>query len=254
MLEITDLTKRFKNKVAVDDVSFRVRPGEVLGYLGPNGAGKSTTVKMLTGLLPPTNGNIYYQGQNIQSCLVEYKKVLGYVPEEPQLYPYLTGWEYLLLVGRLRGMAEEPMKNRINDLLALFKIHPARHMPLSAYSKGMKQKVLIIAALFHDPQIIILDEPLSGLDVTTSLIIRYLVDELSALGKIIFYSSHVLEIVEKLCSRVVILHQGKIVANDSVASLRQMMQLPSLEEIFTQLAVREDPQQTARDIAAAVLV
>jgi ABC-2 type transport system ATP-binding protein len=141
----------------------------------------------------------------------------------------------------------------MNDLLALFKIHPARYMPLSSYSKGMKQKVLIIAALFHDPEIIIFDEPLSGLDVPTALVIRHLVDLLAALGKIIFYSSHVLEIVEKLCSRVVILHQGKIVANDSVATLQHLMQLPSLEEIFTQLAVREDPQKTARDIAAAVL-
>jgi ABC-2 type transport system ATP-binding protein len=253
MLEITNLTKRFRNKVAVDDVSFFVRPGEVLGYLGPNGAGKSTTVKMLTGLLPPTNGNIHFQGNNIQSCLWDYKKILGYVPEEPQLYPYLTGWEYLQLVGRLRGVPEGQLKNRMNDLLSLFKIHPARYMPLSAYSKGMKQKVLIIAALLHDPEIIVFDEPLSGLDVTTALIIRHLVDLLAALGKIIFYSSHVLEIVEKLCSRVVILHQGKIVANDSVATLRQLMQLPSLEEIFTQLAVKEDTQKTAQDIVAAVL-
>ncbi len=253
MLEITNLTKKFRSKVAVENVSFQVRPGEVLGYLGPNGAGKSTTVKMLTGLLPPSSGQIYFQGRNIQSCLSDYKRILGYVPEEPQLYPYLTGWEYLQLVGRLRGMAEQPLRNRMNDLLTLFKIHPARYMPLSSYSKGMKQKVLIIAALFHDPEIIIFDEPLSGLDVTTSLVLRHLVDELSALGKIIFYSSHVLEVVEKLCSRVVILHQGKIVANDSVAALRQMMQLPSLEEIFTQLAMREDPQKTARDIAAAVL-
>lgn len=253
MLEITNLTKKFRSKVAVEDVSFLLRPGEVLGYLGPNGAGKSTTVKMLAGLLPPSSGQIYFQGRNIQSCLSDYKRILGYVPEEPQLYPYLTGWEYLQLVGRLRGIAEQPLQNRINDLLALFKIHPARYMPLSSYSKGMKQKVLIIAALFHDPEIIIFDELLSGLDVTTALVLRHLVDELSALGKIIFYSSHVLEVVEKLCSRVVILHQGKIVANDSVSNLRHILQLPSLEEIFTQLAVKEDPQETARDIAAVVL-
>jgi ABC-2 type transport system ATP-binding protein len=141
----------------------------------------------------------------------------------------------------------------MNDLLALFKIHPARHMALSSYSKGMRQKILIIAALLHNPEVLIFDEPLSGLDVTTALIFRHLVEELSLSGKLILYSSHVLEVVEKLCSRVMILHQGKVVANDSVVQPRQLMQLPSLEEIFTQLAVREDPLETARDIAAAVM-
>ena len=141
----------------------------------------------------------------------------------------------------------------MNDLLALFIIHPARHMALSSYSKGMRQKILIIAALLHNPEVLIFDEPLSGLDVTTALIFRHLVEELSLSGKLILYSSHVLEVVEKLCSRVMILHQGKVVANDSVVQPRQLMQLPSLEEIFTQLAVREDPLETARDIAAAVM-
>jgi ABC-2 type transport system ATP-binding protein len=253
MLEVTSLTKRFRNKTVVDAVSFTLRPGEVLGYLGPNGAGKSTTVKMLTGLLPPTSGHICYRGRDIHSALLEFKEILGYVPEEPLLYPYLTGWEYLQLVGHLRGLSEPALEKKTNDLLALFKIHPARHMALSSYSKGMRQKILIIAALLHNPEILLFDEPLSGLDVTTALVFRHLVEELSLSGKLILYSSHVLEVVEKLCSRVMILHQGKVVAHDSVAQLRQLMQLPSLEEIFTQLAVREDPQDTAREIAAAVL-
>jgi ABC-2 type transport system ATP-binding protein len=252
MLEITGLTKRFKIRTVVDAVSFKLHPGEVLGYLGPNGAGKSTTVKMLTGLLPPTSGHIFFQGRNIQTCLSDYKKVLGYVPEEPQLYPYLSGWEYLQLVGRLRGIQENRLKDRMNDLLTLFKIHPARYMSLSSYSKGMKQKVLIIAALMHDPEILIFDEPLSGLDVTSALVFRHLVNELRMLGKVILYSSHVLEVVEKLCSRVMILHQGKVVANDSVSNLRHLMHLPSLEEIFTQLAVHEDPLETARQMAAVI--
>jgi len=252
MLSVTNLTKRYKNKTIVQDVNFTLRPGEVMGYLGPNGAGKSTTVKMLIGVLPPTSGQICYQGRPIQANLSDYKKNLGYVPEEPHLYSYLSGWEYLQLVGRLRNLPEDLLKWRMDELLTFLKIHPARFMPISSYSKGMKQKLLIIAALLHDPDIIIFDEPLSGLDVTTALVFRHLVDELRLLGKIILYSSHVLDVVEKLCSRVVILHQGKVVANDSVANLRNLMRLPSLEEIFTQLAVSEDPVETARQMASII--
>ena len=166
MLEIQELSKAFGRTYAVDRVSFVIRPGEILGYLGPNGSGKSTTVKMLTCLLEPTSGHIFYEGRDIRQDPVAYKRLLGYVPEEPHLYPYLTGREYLQLVGRLRGLEERRVTERADGLLRLFGLGPSRHSTMSSYSKGMRQKVLISAALLHDPKILIFDEPLSGLDVT----------------------------------------------------------------------------------------
>jgi len=248
MLEVKGLTKRYGRAPAVSDVTFSIKPYQVLGYLGPNGSGKSTTVKMLTGLLEPTFGNIFFDGQDIRDHLIEYKRRLGYVPEEPHIYPYLTGREYLELVGRLRSMPAKPLERKIDDLLQLFSLYPHRHSPISSYSKGMKQKVLISAALLHNPDILIFDEPLSGLDVTSALVFRNLIQGLARTGKIMLYSSHVLEVVEKVCSSVIILHKGRIVADDSVERLRDLMNLPSLEDVFAQLVLEEDTQKIANDI------
>jgi len=248
MLEVRHLTKRFSRIAAVDDVSFVVRPYEVLGYLGPNGSGKTTTVSMLTGLLDPTEGEILFDGHRITDDLIAFKQRLGYVPEIPYLYPYLSGLEYLQLAGRLRAMPDRLMKEKINSLLELFSLHQARHSQISSYSKGMKQKVLISAALLHNPDILIFDEPLSGLDVTSALIFKHLVKALAAQGKTILYSSHVLEVVEKVCTHVMILRKGRVVAHDSVAGLRTLANLPNLEDIFAQLVVQEDTEETARNI------
>jgi ABC-2 type transport system ATP-binding protein len=248
MLEVRNLTKLYVRRPAVDDVSFTIRPGEILGYLGPNGSGKSTTVKMLTGLLEPSRGTILYQGRNIRQDLIGYKKSLGYVPEEPNLYPYLTGREYLQLVGRLRCLPAAPLETRIDQLLNLLSLHEHRYSPISSYSKGMKQKILISAALLHNPDVLVFDEPFSGLDVTTGLIFKNLIKALAREGKAILYSSHVLEVVEKVCTRVVILRKGCVVANDSVARLRDLMALPSLEGIFSQLVMQEDTEKIAEDI------
>jgi ABC-2 type transport system ATP-binding protein len=248
VLEVTGLTKRYNTITAVDNVSFRIDPGEVYGYLGPNGSGKTTTVKMLTGLLEPTAGGIFLHGKDIRSDLIGYRKRLGYVPEEPHLYPYLSGREYLELVGRLRSIPERLLGAKVESLLELFSLSRHRHSPISSYSKGMKQKVLICAALLHNPDILIFDEPLSGLDVTSVLVFRDVVKALAAEGKIILYSSHVLEVVEKLCSRVMILHRGRGVANDAVERLRDLMKLPSLEQIFRELVVEEDTEKVAKNI------
>jgi ABC-2 type transport system ATP-binding protein len=248
VLEVTELTKRYNTLTAVDSVSFRIDPGEVYGYLGPNGSGKTTTVKMLTGLLEPTAGGIFLHGKDIRSDLIGYRKRLGYVPEEPHLYPYLSGREYLELVGRLRSIPEQLVGAKVDSLLELFSLSRYRHSPISSYSKGMKQKVLICAALLHNPDILIFDEPLSGLDVTSVLVFRDVVKALAAEGKIILYSSHVLEVVEKLCSRVMILHRGRGVANDAVERLRDLMKLPSLERIFRELVVEEDTEKVAKNI------
>jgi ABC-2 type transport system ATP-binding protein len=248
MLEVRELTKCYTRVPAVDSVSFTIQPGEILGYLGPNGSGKSTTVKMLTGLLRPTRGHILFDGRDITDQPIAYRKRLGYVPEEPNLYPYMSGREYLQLVGRLRSIPEKLLDRKVDDLLRLFSLWLYRHAPIASYSKGMRQKILISAALLHNPDVLIFDEPLSGLDVASMLIFRNIMQALAREGKIILYSSHVLEIVEKLCSRVLILYKGRAVANDDVNKLRHLMELPSLEEIFRQLALHEDTERIASDI------
>jgi ABC-2 type transport system ATP-binding protein len=252
MLQVRALTKRYSGTLAVDNVSFLAQPGEVLGYLGPNGSGKSTTVKMITGLLDPTAGEILYRGRRIHDNLIEFKRILGYVPEEPYLYPHLTGAEYLELAGELRDLPAATLPGKIGELLELFSLDGERYVPISSYSKGMRQKILICAALLHDPELIILDEPFSGLDVHAALVLRSLIRMLAASGKTVLFSSHVLEVVEKVCHRVVILHQGRVVANDSVDRLRNLMALPTLEDIFAQLVTQTDPDATARQIAQVV--
>ncbi len=252
MLEIKGLTKYYRNVAVVDDVSFNVRPGEVTGYLGPNGSGKSTTVKMIVTLLQPSRGHVLLEGRDIRDHLPAFKQRLGYVPEEPVLYSYMTGLEYLQLMGRLRRLPESLVERKANELLELFSLHSYRHAPISTYSKGMKQRVLISAALLHNPDVLILDEPLSGIDVTSAQLFQHLLGELASQGKIILYISHVLEVVEKVCAQVVIIYKGKIRAADSVERLRDLMNLPSLVEIFSQLAEQRDLTQVARDIVGVM--
>lgn len=252
MLEAKSLTKLYSGIPAVKDVSFSVKPGEILGYLGPNGSGKTTTVSIVVGLLDPTAGQVFFEGRDVQDDLVGFRRRVGYVPEEPHLYPFLSGREYLQLVGRLREIAAPALERRIEGLLHLFGLGRDADQSLGSYSKGMRQKILISAALIHDPDLLIFDEPLSGLDVTAALVFRHLVRTLADRGKTILYSSHVLEVVEKLCSRVVVLHRGLVVADDSVEHLRELMARDSLEDVFAQLVVREDPERVARDIADLV--
>jgi len=253
MLELRNVTKRFTGVVAVNGVSFRARRGEVTGYLGPNGSGKSTTMKLITALIDRTSGEILFEGEPIHRDLTAYKQRMGYVPEEPHLYQHLTGLEYLIMIGQLRGLPAKPTADRIDGLLRLFSLGPDRHVPISSYSKGMRQKVLLSAALLHNPDLILLDEPFSGLDVASTLVIRSLIQELAARGKVVLFSSHELEIVEKVCSHVVILHRGKVVADDSIEHLRTLMALPTLEEIFSQLAVEQDIGAISREIADLVI-
>ena len=248
MLEVRNLGKFYSGIPAVKGVNFTVQRGNILGLLGPNGSGKSTTVSMITSLLEPTTGRVFLDGQPIDDAPLEYKARIGYVPEEAHLYTYLTGPEYLELVGQLRGIAPRVLQEKIEAFMRIFGLEDDRYSQMSAYSKGMRQKILISAALLHDPEIIVLDEPNSGLDVTSSLVLRSLVQELAAAGKMIVYSSHVLEIVEKVATDVVILHDSKVVAHDSVSRLRDLMALPSLEQVFRKVVVVEDVDQVARDI------
>ena len=252
MLEVQGLCKRYNRIPAVEGVSFTIKPGEILGYLGPNGAGKSTTVKVLTGLIDATAGEIFFNGENVKADFTAFQRRIGYVPEEPHLYSHLSGREYLQLIGRLRGLPRGVLEPRIDAMLGLFSLWEDRHSALSSYSKGMRQKILLSAALLHNPELLILDEPFSGLDVNTAIVLRRLLRALADQGKMIFYSSHVLEVVEKVCSWVLILRKGRVVAYDAVEHLRDLMQQPSLEGIFAQLTEQEDPADRVRGILSAM--
>jgi ABC-2 type transport system ATP-binding protein len=249
MLELSNVSKRFTGVLAVDNVSFTARRGEVTGYLGPNGSGKSTTMKMIMGLIDTSSGEILFNGEPVRRDPIAQKQRTGYVPEEPHLYGHLSGLEYLIMVGQLRGLPDQATAKRIDGLLRLFSLHGDRHAPLSSYSKGMRQKALLSAALLHNPDLLLLDEPFSGLDIGTTLVMRSLIQELAARGKVVLFSSHELEIVERVCERVIILHRGHVAADDSIVRLRELMAAPNLEQIFAQLAVEQDTTTVSRDIA-----
>jgi ABC-2 type transport system ATP-binding protein len=252
MLELKGITKKYLSFPAVSDVSFSLKPGEITGYLGPNGAGKTTTIKMMAGLLEPTGGEILYEQIPIKKNMFAYKSNVGYVPEQSEVYRHLSAWDYLFMVGRLRGISDRLLRMKVSELMQLLGLSSDMDMAMSSYSKGMVQKVLIASALLHNPSVILMDEPLSGLDVTTALVIKDLLVLLSHEGKIIIYSSHILEVVEKICSRVIIIDKGVIAADDSVKNLSHLMNLPSLEEIFSRLVQKEDPELTARGIAEVI--
>lgn len=252
MLEARALTKCYSSFPVVNGASFTIAPGQVLGYLGPNGSGKSTTVKMLTGLIEPTRGQVLFDGRSIRDDLPAYKRRLGYVPEEAILYPYLSGLEYLELVGTLRDIDRPTLLRRIERFLDVFALTLHRHSPVVSYSKGMRQRLLISAALLHDPDIVVFDEPLSGLDVTASLVFRKLVGALAREGKTVLYCSHVLEVVEKVCTHVLVIYKGNVVGYESIESIRRLAERPSLEEVFASLTNQSDTDAAAEGIVEAM--
>jgi ABC-2 type transport system ATP-binding protein len=254
MLELRNVTKRYRGIPAVWDVSFCLGAGEVLGYLGPNGSGKSTTVKMIIGLIKPTNGKVFFDGRDIHDDLAGYRAQLGYVPEEAQVYTHLSGFEYLQLAGRLRGMEEALIERKARGLLKLLQLEGAQHAPLTDYSKGMKQRVLIAAALLHDPRLIVLDEPLSGLDVVTARLMKDLLLLLAREGKAVLYISHVLEVVERVCERVIVLDRGQVIADGAPRDLTGALNLPTLESAFAELVEQTDTAQLAREIVETMQV
>jgi ABC-2 type transport system ATP-binding protein len=252
MLEARSLTKFYGALPALRNASFAARPGQILGYLGPNGSGKSTTVRMLVGLMTPTSGDVLWNGSSIFADLPTFRRQLGYVPEEPHLYTHLTAPEYLRLVGGLRDIDDRVIARRTDRLLDLLGLANDQYATLSQFSKGMRQKVLIAAALLHDPAVIILDEPFSGLDVGAALTLREVIRGLADEGRTILMSSHVIEVVEQLCTDVVILSAGQVVAADRIDRLTRLQHDASLEEVFVALAVRHDVGDTARSIIQAV--
>jgi ABC-2 type transport system ATP-binding protein len=254
MLEVKSLCKSYRGLPAIDKVSFSVGAGQIVGYVGPNGSGKSTTVKIVTGLLEPNTGQVLFEGESIRNNLQGYRAAFGYVPEEAHVYTHLSGLEYLQLVGRLRNMPEALIDLKANRLLGLLGLESWRHSPISLYSKGMKQRVLIAAALLHDPKLLIFDEPLSGLDVVSARLFKDLLQELAAQGKAILYISHVLEVVELVCHRVIVIAKGKILADAPPAALKASLALANLESVFAQLVQQQDTRSVASELVNVMAV
>jgi ABC-2 type transport system ATP-binding protein len=246
MIEIKQLTKSFGDLVAVDHVTLTIPGGQICGYLGPNGAGKTTTIQLLAGMTTPDEGTSKVAGFDVVEDPIEVKKRIGYVPESGAVYQSLTPYEYLNFIGRLYRMDEASIPGRIDEFAEFFQIQDKLHQRMSAFSKGMKQKVVIASALIHNPEVIFLDEPLNGLDSNAALLLKELLRNLSNQGITVFYSSHILEVVENLCDRVVIIDKGKIIADGSVDELKKMTQKPSLESVFSHITHAEDVEALAK--------
>jgi ABC-2 type transport system ATP-binding protein len=241
ILSARNLIKSYGALVAVQNVSFDIGPGQVLGVLGPNGSGKSTIVKMVTGLLDPTQGNVFFRGRNIRDELLDYRQSLAYVPEQSDLYGFLTGWEYVEMVAALRGLNRQLARDRATTLFEAFGLSDARGQFISSFSKGMRQRIVLICALIHNPQFLVLDEPFSGLDVTSGLILRRLIQLLALSGKGILFSSPVLEQMDRVCTDLLLLRSGQVVAAGSMEEMRTRFAGLNLEAGFWQLA---DPANT----------
>jgi ABC-2 type transport system ATP-binding protein len=237
LIEIEGLVKRFGTHTAVAGLDLKVEPGEIFGFLGPNGAGKTTTVKMITGLLKPTAGRVRVAGFDVALQPVEAKRAMGLVPDEPFVYPKLTGTEYLRFVGELYGAALPAMKARIPDLLEMFELSPWGGELVESYSHGMRQKLVLAGILLHDPKVLVLDEPMVGLDPKSGRLVKDVFLKLAERGATIFMCTHVLEIAEKLCDRVGIMIEGRMIACGTVGELEGRAKKPGsdLEEIFLSL-------------------
>jgi ABC-2 type transport system ATP-binding protein len=205
-------------------------------------------------MVRPNEGHVLFEGRNVYDDMISFRAAVGYVPEEAHLYNYLSGLEYLQLVGRLRGLDEALLEMRATTLLKLLALESWQHTPISSYSKGMRQRVLIAAALLHDPRLLIFDEPLSGLDVVSARLFKDLLELLASQGKTILYISHVLEVVEQVCSRVVVIANGKVLADAPPAQLAQIMRLPNLESVFSQLVRQQDTRATAQQIVEVMQI
>jgi ABC-2 type transport system ATP-binding protein len=236
LIETHSLTKRYGEKLAVDEVSFDVHRGEVFGFLGPNGAGKTTTIKMIVGLLQPTSGSVKVDGFDVQSQPVQAKAASGFVPDTPNLYPKLSGRELLHFVGDLYEVPRSKVNERSEELLRLFDLIQAADDTIDSYSHGMKQKIAMASALIHDPHVLVLDEPTVGLDPKSARLIKDMLRQMADRGAAIFLSTHILEIAERMCDRIGIINQGRLIAVGSMAELRLMGKgESSLEDIFLTL-------------------
>jgi ABC-2 type transport system ATP-binding protein len=251
MISIRNLTKRFGSQTAVDALSFDVPAGQILGFLGPNGAGKSTTLKMLTGMLEPSEGTALVCGFDLRHEVIEVKRRVGFVPESGAVFESLTGLEYLEMVAALYGIPRAPARARIQQFIAFFDLsfETLTDKLLGAYSKGMRRKVVITAGLLHNPPVVLFDEPLDGLDANAAVGFKALIQTLAREGKTIVYSSHILDVVERVCDRVVILNQGRLLLDGRPDALVAAHQAGTLERLFTQLTGGSELERRAEDFA-----
>ncbi len=251
IIRIQNLNKFYGTKHVLKDISIDIEPGQVIGYIGPNGAGKSTTVKILAGLLADFTGDVFVKGIDIREDPVAVKSLIGFVPELAELYDVLTPNEFLSLMGSLYNLPEEVVTERAGKMLDAFGLAGNMNQRMDTFSKGMKQKVLITSGLLHNPEIIILDEPLSGLDANSVIIVKELIDKLAKSGKTIFYSSHMMDVVEKVSNRIVLIDKGEVVADGSIDELRQLQNKESLEDIFAGLTATESMHEASEKLLNA---
>lgn len=252
VVSIKNLMMNYGVNQVLKGIDLAIYPGQIVGYIGPNGAGKSTTVKLMLGLVEGYRGQVEIFGTDIANSDVSYKKRIGYVPEAAEVYDNLTAAEYLTFVGELYGMTYNEANQKAGRLMAQFELADVYHARLASYSKGMKQKVLIISSLLHDPDLLFLDEPIAGLDANSVLVVKEILAELAAQGKTILYSSHIMDVVEKISDRIVLLSDGQIAADGTFEDLKEQNREGSLEGIFNQLTGFDEHEDVARQFVSIV--
>ncbi|WP_416151932.1 ABC transporter ATP-binding protein [Salipaludibacillus sp. HK11] len=252
ILQLKQLSKSFANEKVLNEIDLTVETGEIVGYIGPNGAGKSTTVKIMLGLIDEYDGEVRIFGEDIAKGDSSYKAKIGYVPETADLYENLTAFEYFTFVGELYGMEASDVDTKAKQLVNLLGIEEVYHTRISSFSKGMKQKVLIISSLLHNPDLLFLDEPLSGLDANSVIVVKEILAKLAAEGKTIFYSSHIMEVVEKISHRIVLLADGMLIADGTFEELQGQNKDGTLEEIFNELTGFDEHSQIAEQFVSVV--
>ncbi|HUP89360.1 MAG TPA: ABC transporter ATP-binding protein [Longimicrobiales bacterium] len=252
MIATEKLTRRYEDKIALSQLDMRVEPGEILGFLGPNGAGKSTTVKILTGMIRPTSGRAFVAGYDVAEQPLEVKKRIGYVPETGALYESLSPLEYLEMVACLHHLDPAAIQARSHEFLELFGLQDVKTQQMSEFSKGMKQKVVLSAALIHRPEVIFFDEPLNGLDAGAATIVKELVRKLAEQGKTVLFCSHILEVVERMCTRIVVIDHGKQIASGTAEEIARQTGTTTLEAAFNELTGVRNVGQLTTDFLAAL--
>jgi len=252
MIVTENLSREYGHKIALFGLNLRVEPGEILGFLGPNGAGKSTTVKILTGMIRPTSGRASVAGFDVVEQPMEAKRRIGYVPETAALYDGLTAAEYLELIACLHHLDRDTARARSGELLDLFGLTADQYQRLSEFSKGMRQKVLIASALMHRPDVLFLDEPLDGLDANAAMVVKEVLKRLAAQGKTILFCSHILDVVERMCTRIVIINSGRQIADGTAAQIRESTGTATLEDAFSKLTGVRDAGRVASEFISAL--
>lgn len=253
IISIKNLQMSYGSKKVLKGINLEIPRGQIIGYIGANGAGKSTTIKIMLGILDGYEGKVEILGQDISNGSIEYKKKIGYVPELADIYENLTAYEYISFLGEIYGLEEKKLIDRAKKLMSLFGVEGVINSRISSYSKGMKQKLLIICSLIHNPDILFFDEPLSGLDANSVMVFKEVMNTLAKEGKTIFYSSHIMDVVEKVSDRILLLNDGQIVADGSFEELKNNQKEGSLEEIFNQLTGFNKHAEIAKDFASLIV-